>query len=132
MKLISEEQIREELNNNPNFKVSTDEKKYFYEITNERYSASVHFNFNDRIHVKIHEVIDETRVSYVVYGKHKINKKTLKYLDTYNGCEYSVYEDINSLVEALWMRLNKQIIITNLQGCKDYELFKRIEKALEE
>ena len=124
MQIVTEEQIKKALEE---ARIEIKEN-CFYELDDGGFGRVINLpRFHTRL--QIHEIEDETKVSYIC-GINKINKKKLSYTDRYTGCLHWVIKPGN-LRDAIWLNCNKFTIIENLRTCKNVDLFKRILKELE-
>ena len=120
MQIVTEEQIRKALKE-AGIEIK---ENCFYELDDGGFGKVINLpRFRTRL--KIHEIDDETKVSYIC----GINKKKLSYTDRYTGCLHWVVKPEN-LINAIWLDCNKFTIIENLRACKNVDLFKRMLKEL--
>lgn len=124
MQVVTEEQIKKALEE-AGIEIK---ENCFYELDDGGFGRAINLpRFRTRL--RIHEIDDETKVSYVC-GINKINKKKLSYTDRYTGCIHFVARPEN-LIDNIWLECNKSTIIENLRFCRNVDLFKRIVKELE-
>ena len=125
MQIVTEEQIRKALEE-AGIEIK---ENCFYELDNGGFGRIINLP-RFRVRLQVHEIDDETKVSYVC-GINKINKKKLSYTDRYTGCIHFVTRSEN-LIDNIWLECNKSTIIENLRFCRNVDLFKRVVKEFEE
>ena len=125
MEIVTEEQIKKALGE-ANVEIK---ENCFYELDDGGFGKVINLpRFRTRL--RIHEIEDETKVSYIC-GMNKINKKQLSYTDRHTGCIHFVTRPEN-LIDNIWLECNKFTIIENLRFCRNVDLFKRIVKEIQE
>ena len=125
MQIVTEEQIRKALKE-AGIEIK---ENCFYELDDGGFGRVINLP-RFRVRLQVHEIDDETRVSYVC-GTNKINKKKLAYIDRHTGCIHFVTRPEN-LIDNVWLECNKSMIIENLRFCRNVDLFKEIAKELQE
>ena len=124
MQIVTEEQIKKALKE-AGIEIK---ENCFYELGDDGFGKVINLpRFRTRL--QIHEIKDETKVSYIS-GINKINKKKLSYTDRYTGCIHFVMRPKN-LIDNIWLECNKFTIIENLRFCRNADLFKRVLKEIE-
>ena len=125
MEIVTEEQIKKALEE-AGIEIK---ENCFYELDDGGFGKAINLS-RFRARLQIHEIDDETKVSYIC-GINKINKKKLSYTDRYTSCIHFVTRPEN-LIDNIWLECNKSTIIENLRFCRNVDLFKAIVKELEE
>ncbi len=102
-----------------------------YEITSSRYGNVSGKIFNTSNSIKVHDIKEETTVSYVTTFGYKINKKKLTYTDS--GMLHKVSLNFEDLAKEVFVHLNKYQIMELLRFENDFDLwcslYKRLKKC---